>query len=602
MWLIGLILSLMLPLIAVIAVLLINKSRREKGPKWSVFRFLFAGVFLASFVMFLPVQIEIAGTTLFDVERAVVLSVFHAIQMLAAGGEFKLITENMTTCAASLQVWYQGWAAVLFAVTPVFSFGFVLSLFKNLSAHFLYGIAFFKDTYVFSELNERSLALARDIKKNSQSGERRRPVAIVFNDVFEDDKESTYELIDAAKQLGAICFKKDILAVNYRFHSPNKSIYFYTIGVNETENLNQTLKLIDLYRDRENTRIYVFSIKIESELLLAVVDKGQIKVHRINEVRSLVNRELYERGHVLFDTARVSEDGTKKISAIVVGMGNHGTEMVKALAWYGQMDGYSLEIHAFDRDPLAEEKFVALAPELMSPQFNGQNIPGEAQYRITIHPDTDVTTRTFAKAIEEITDATYVFVALGNDDVNINTAVALRTYFERMKIKPIIQAVVYNAQQKKALEGITNYRKQAYDIQFIGDTESSYTEKVIMESDLEGEALERHRKWGKEEEFWTYEYNYRSSVAAALHLRARIHCGIPGADKEEGALTAEEKAIIEPLEHRRWNAYMRADGYVFSQSTDSSSRNDLGKMHNDLVAFERLHEDEKRKDSKVGTK
>lgn len=596
MWFACLFVSLLLPLLAVLAVLLINSLRREKGPKLSMFRFLFAGVFLASFVMFLPVQREMAGHTLLDAVRAVVLSAFHAIQMLAAGGEFKLITENMTTCADYLLGWYQGWFAVLFAVMPVFSFGFVLSLFKNLSAHFLYGTAFFKDTYVFSELNERSLALARDIKHNNPS------VAIVFNDVFEDDKESTYELIAAAKNIGAICFKKDILAVNYRFHSPKKSIYFFAIGVNETENLNQTLNLIDTYRDRENTRIYVFSTKVESELLLAVVDQGYIKVHRINEVRSLVNRELYERGHMLFDTARPAEDGTKKISAVVVGMGNHGTEMVKALAWYGQMDGYSLEIHAFDRDPLAEEKFVALAPELMSPELNGKNVPGEAQYCITIHANMDVTTQNFAKTIEEITDATYVFVALGNDDVNINTAVALRTYFERMQIKPIIQAVVYNAQQKKVLEGITNYRDQAYDIQFIGDTESSYTEKVIMDSNLEKEALARHMKWGKEEEFWTYEYNYRSSVAAALHMRARIHCGIPGADKEEEALTAEEKAIIEPLEHRRWNAYMRTEGYVFSQSTDKASRNDLGKMHHDLVAFERLHEDEKRKDSKVGTK
>jgi hypothetical protein len=124
---------------------------------------------------------------------------------------------------------------------------------------------------------------------------------------------------------------------------------------------------------------------------------------------------------------------------------------------------------------------------------------------------------------------------------------------------------------------------------------------VILDSELEDEALQRHLKWGEEEEFWTYEYNYRSSVAAAIHRMARIQCGIPGADKQEDELTDQERAIIESLEHRRWNAYMRSEGYVFSGSKDPSSRNDSGKMHHNLVDFASLSEEDKRKDSRVGT-
>ena len=416
------------------------------------------------------------------------------------------------------------------------------------------------------------------------------------------NEEKIYELIEQARDLGAICFKKDILVVNFKKHSESKSISFFTIGSNETENLNQSLKLIENYKDRDNTHIYIFSTKIESELLLTAIDKGKVKVRRINEVQSLVNRILYERGSIIFDSAREDTNGDKRISVVVVGMGNHGTEMVKALTWYGQMDGYRLEINAFDKDELAEEKFVALAPELMSSDYNGVDVEGEAQYQITIHPDVDVQTITFADKISKITNASYVFVALGNDDMNINTAVNLRMYFERIKIHPVIQAVVYNSQQRKALEGIANYRGQAYDIEFVGDVESSYTEDVIIDSELEEDALKRHLKWGKEEEFWTYEYNYRSSVASAIHMKARVQCGIPGADKKETDLSDEERTIIETLEHRRWNAYMRAQGYIFSGSTDKSSRNDLAKMHHDLVDYSSLTEEVKRLDSKVGTK
>ena len=390
--------------------------------------------------------------------------------------------------------------------------------------------------------------------------------------------------------------------MNFGIHSPQKSLFFFNISVNETENLDQALRLIEVYNKRPQTHLYVFSTKVESELLLTQIPKGQVKVRRINEVQSLVNRILYENGNMLFESARLTQDGEKKISAVVVGMGSHGTEMVKALSWLGQMDGYTLEINAFDKEENAEEKFCALAPELMSPVYNGMQVPGEAQYQITIHSGLDVETISFVERLRERTDTTYVLISLGDDDVNIRTAVSMRMWFERMGIHPVIQAIVYNSQQSRALEGIKNYRGQAYDIDFVGDTETSFSSDVIMDSELEEDALRRHLKWGEEESFWAYEYNYRSSVATAIHMRARILCGIPGADKREEELTTQERDALEVLEHRRWNAYMRAEGYIYSGSKDKSSRNDLGKMHHDLVDFASLSEEDKRKDSQVGSK
>ena len=85
-------------------------------------------------------------------------------------------------------------------------------------------------------------------------------------------------------------------------------------------------------------------------------------------------------------------------------------------------------------------------------------------------------------------------------------------------------------------------------------------------------------------------------------MKARIACGMPGAEKRGEDLTEEERDAIEKLEHRRWNAYMRAEGYVYSGSHDKSTRSDIGKMHPDLVDFSSLDEAEKRKDSSVGTK
>lgn len=596
MWLSFLILSMFTLVLIFIVSYVINRKKRAKKKKYNLFNSLFAGVFMSAFFAFMPTRIATAELSVLGYLRATFLSVFNSMQAFTLGCEFENVAESMEHCPDSLLLVYQIWIAVIFVLAPLFTFGFILSLFKNVSSYLKLLCSFNKDLYVFSELNDKSLTLASDIKSNNFKA------MIVFTDVFEDNEEKIYELIEKAKNLGAICFKKDILVIDFKKYSFSKSISFFTISANQTENLTQTIKLIENNKNRDNVHLYVFSTEIESELLLATADKGKVKVRRINEVQSLINRILYERGEVLFETAKKDADGNKHISAVVVGMGNHGREMIKSLSWFCQMDGYRLEINAFDRDKLAEEKFVALAPELMSDTYNGVDIPQEAQYNIKIWPEIDVQTSTFARKIADIKNATYVFVALGNDERNISTAVSLRMYFERLHIHPVIQAVVHDSQQKRALENIKNYRGQSYDIEFIGDVESSYTEKVIIDSDLESEALARHLKWGKEEEFWTYEYNYRSSMASAIHMNARIKCGIPGADKREEDLTEEERDIIEILEHRRWNAYMRAEGYIFSGSKDKSSRNDLAKMHHDLVDFSSLSDEDKRKDSKVGAK
>ena len=594
MWLICLLISVAIPFAVGGIYAATSSGDFARKPKISLFHALFAGVLAASVVMFFPIHFSSVELTFFGGLRALLLSLFNSIQIFAAGCEFGVVGECEALIAESIRGYYQSWASALFFAAPIFTFGFILSLFNNLSAKLRYLFMYGRPVYVFSELNEKALVLANDVKaKDGKS-------VIIFTDVFEDNDETSFEMMEEAKKLRAICYKNDILAADFRRHSPKSPIFFFTIGANETENLNQALKLIERYKTRENTHLYVFSTNISSDLLMSSVDRGAVKFRRINEVRSLINSLLYENGDIIFRSARPDGTGKKAISAAVVGMGRHGTEMLKALAWFGQMDGYTLEINAFDKDPLAKERFDALAPELTSPEYNGVYVEGEAQYKIKIHPGMDVSTSSFFREIGKLSRASYVFVSLGDDDLNVKTAVELRTCFERMKIKPVIQAVVSNSQQSNALRGIKNFKGQEYLIDFIGDVESSYAADVIIDSELENDALQRHLKWGNEEEFWDYEYNYRSSVASAIHMRARVNCGIPGAGKRTEDLTPAEKEGIETLEHKRWNAYMRAEGYIFSGSTDKSSRNDLGKMHHDLVDFASLTEEEKRKDSDIG--
>jgi len=590
MWLVCMLLSAaVLVLFAVLPLTPLGIGK--DGKRIGMFRFLLAGVFLAGFFLFFPVHFSDARTAAAGSWRTVLLCLFNSMQIFTIGTDFDLVTNAMGTCPETLEAYYKVWAAFIFVLAPVITFGFVLSFFDNIFGRLAYLWGWFRETYVFSELNERSFALAEDLHKT-------KPKAVFVFTGIRENGEEVAELQQQAKKLGAICFRKELSALKLQHHSKKAKISLLAIGTDEKENLNLALTLIEQFRDRENTRLYVFSTKTESELLLTSSHKGKLKVRRIHAVQSLIYRELYENGYRFFQEALPGENGEKNICAVLVGLGQHGTQMLKALSWYGQMNSYRITIHAFDKDPLAEEKFAALAPELMSEAYNGVFVEGEAQYTIKIHPGVDVNTAAFAKQVGNIPGITYVLVALGNDDSNINTAVNMRMLMERARCHPRIQTIVYSARQKNALKGICNYRGQPYDLDVIGDR---YTAQVLLGSQLEQDALQRHLKWGKEAEFWDYEYNYRSSVASAIHMRARKWVGIAGADKKEEELTQQEKVTIQVLEHRRWNAYMRAEGYVYSGSKDKSSRNDLGKMHHDLVDFASLSEEDKRKDSRVGT-
>ena len=73
-------------------------------------------------------------------------------------------------------------------------------------------------------------------------------------------------------------------------------------------------------------------------------------------------------------------------------------------------------------------------------------------------------------------------------------------------------------------------------------------------------------------------------------------CGMPGIEKEPTERLEKELWDLRILEHRRWNAYMRAEGYVYGGTVEKEGRNDLAKTHNCLVPFDMLPLKEQEKD------
>ena len=560
---------------------------------------LFAGFFSACVLVCLPAFLAQGQGAPMQADKAIVFAFQCAIRVFGADGMYSAILEHVDQAPESLRNAYIGLTMVVQFFSPLLSFAFLFSFFKNLSALARYSLSFFRDVYVFSQLNDPSCLLAADIMKNHPHAR----VAFAGVHGGDDQQES---LLENTREMGAICFKKTVDHINWRFHSRKKALYFFAIGRDELQNVNDAQKLSGRYADRDKTHLYIFSTGVEGKLLLSALKRDKMKVRRVDPVRSLVLRILHEEGGRLFAGARPMENAREKqISAVLVGLGGRGSEMLKGLSWYCQMDGYRLKIHAFDADPLAGDKLAARCPELMKEKLNRNADPDDAVYDITVHAGCDVETKAFADRVEKIRDATFVFVSLGSDEKNITAAVEMRMLYERMGLHPDIFAVLPGSRSKTILSQATNNAGQPYDITFVGDMASSYTEKVVLDYEMEKEAFARHCAYcdhdpDKMEDFWRYEYNYHSSLAAAIHARARIDQHMTGADKPAEELTLEERYMLERLEHRRWIAYMRSEGYVHSGTTHESGRNHLAKTHHDLVPFEHLPQPVKRTDSRMG--
>lgn len=554
---------------------------------------IMVGVFLTGAFLFYPINYnEFSGleNPFARVFNAVIVSVYHVLKLFLLDGESEALASYAQTLDGFLGTAYPIVGFALFIIAPILTFGFILSFFKNVASYFKYFISFTKDVYVFSELNDNSSALATDVAKKHPNS------LLIFTGLsLEDDDYSS--AMEKLQGLNTTFFKNELSLVNFSFHSKKRKITFFLICNDEEKNVELFTSVKARYKDRKNTELYLFSSSVQSEMLLSAQAEDKIVTRRINPAQSLVYRDLYDHGYELFENAIADETGKKIISAVIVGMGNYGTILTKTLAWFCQMDGYGVKINAFDQNPNAKSIFSSSCPELLDDKYNGKTIVGEPEYNITIHSGYDYKSSEFDSVISSVTDATYVFVSIGSDERNIDCATKLRMLFERIGIHPVIKAVVYNGDLKTALEKATNFKGQAYDIKLVGDTETTYCEDVIIDPDLETDALNRHKKYGSEDAFWKYEYNSKSSMASAIHMRARIKCGIKGADKAENELTEEEASAIEVLEHKRWNAYMRSEGYVFAPK-----RNDLAKTHHNLVCFDDLSLEDKLKDRRVGSK
>lgn len=587
--------------VTVFVTLRIKKKRnlsQETGTLKPVYAFI-AGFFLSAATLFFPLYYnsvffkEAAGVNAF---KSVVLSLHNTVRLFVVDDDFQFVQGILGAGELGvnevLRVVYTSVFVVYYVVAPLLTATFILSLVSDFNQSVKYFFLRRRNVYVFSVLSASSLAVARDAVKIKENGKN---ALIIFADIEDlNDTDEGEELKTAAKRLGAIFFKGDVTSVKlYRGNGNLRKIYF--ISENEQTNLVQALDFIERAREdsrvnNARTQLFVFARSDESEVLLNSADKGRLKVRRINRKRNMIWDTL--RTHSVFDDA-YDDNGVKVMNIAIAGFGSYSLELVKALCWMGQMPGYKLVIHVFDKERRCKTTIEGECPEII--KYNGVRMEGCPYYEIHFHDSVDVLGGEFNEKLKAAGRITTFFATLGTDELNIECAMRARRILgvaaqENGWDVPPIFAVVYSDVLNDTVEkyGLKSFNGNSYGITLIGDVKTRFSIEVIEQKPLEKLAYKCHRAWGKNKEnldkFKKYEYFRRASLAQALHARFAQE-----AAKKLGV--SDESYNFGDAEHKRWMAYMRTEGYVYGKVKD-----DVAKTHPSLVPTKELSEAEFEKD------
>ena len=640
------------------AVIWAGHVHRRGNPRTQVlppFLICTAGVFIAVLLIFLPVYYAFYSFgDQYSYIRPLLLAIHDAIAVFFVNNDFDIIRDAAAGCPSALRIPYSLYAAILYVVAPVMTFGTVLSLLKDFTGRIRFVWHRIRPFYIMSELNERSVALAKDIAKLYR---REKPV-IVFANVADSD-EYNYDLILEARSMNAICLKKGITFLNYC--RKKGKVELFLIGEDETGNVSQAVEIVRAFKsigqeNAANRKVFVFARSASSEYILNSLDyrdgnacdlfayaneqdydETAFKLRRVNDIRQLVWNEV--------PNLRLHESARERtISVLLIGMGEYGFEFFKAILWYCQAEGWRLEVNVIDREADPEAKVRRLCPGLMD--LNPCETDGLAHYDIRFFSGVDVDTDALRQMIEyngqdaekistaeRLRRTTTAIVALGDDDRNIEASVYLRQTFDRVHHvdgasaqvisaqdeRPQIYSIVYNEKKADILQGdgaghLTDHKKIPYHINFFGSISDQYAYKNVYPAEKEREAFLQHMGWKEADsrlspasdrviegigQFERFEYYRLSSVAREMYIRIPEQSGDRRYRPDSSLCRSCSKyragdcknAFGELSEHMRWCVYMLVNGYM-----NGNSRADRAKLHTDIRRCSELAPEELQKD------
>lgn len=469
-------------------------------------------------------------------------------------------------------IFVQGLLSTELFLLPILTAGTVFEILQVYFGKIKIAFMLNKDIHIFSEINEKSINIAKLVKKDYPKDK------IIFCNSKKENE------IDEFSSKGYVLIKEDIK--NLKINFGKNKIRFYILSKDEEKVLETTIKLIEKYKN-SNCEILSFIGNDESKMILDEIDKGKITLNIVDELQN----SIY---HLLIDKPLFKNAKNEKIKVLIIGLENVGREVFKSILWCGQMPKYTLEINAVEKDEEQIKELMFDCPEV----FKNKN-----EYNFSYYIE-DIKNLDNNKELQEkIKDSTYVIVSTGNEEDNVKISRNLKSFFVKNNNEPEIFAYMVESIKKDKIRQLEN----PFIFNTFGDYKETY-DFIEKNSELEKIAIDLHLSYMPNDtdlvEYNKREYNKKSSRATALHLIYKLAPYIKNMDDKDIINSEIEKIIndkdiileIAKVEHKRWIAYLRTEGYELASSDtlkryyskSGKIKEHFLKLHPGLKAWEEL--------------
>lgn len=538
------------------------------------------------------------------------------------------------------------YTGILHLVVVVLVFGVLLSFFQNFFPNFIYRCFARGKLFVFNEINQRSIILAKDIKNKDKK------TVLVFLKDDNSDVKISADMLNVIQELRAFTFNISVTQIKICNKFFKKAVKLLLIKSDEEANLKDLLGLHEKYstmkipvqnKDKKfeykpEFDIYILNSSQEAEALLDYVDYSKnFRIRLIPEIRLNLYKLFNEMP--LYHGERNGE-----LEILIIGAGKNGMEATKIASWCGQTFKLNPKIIVVDSDANKEKEFEMQCPELAEKTAT-ENSKMNCNVKFYV---SDVQNSDFIKIINNHPNVGYVICALGNEELNLRTAINVRKMYNELhylnehtkKFKnPIINVLLDDPFLFNISPKLKMYTNIECDLRPFGSIESLYTldnisnsnfdkmgQKVNFYYELEFSDLED--KTDKEAvanvekvanmNYENMEYRRSSSIAFAVHCKYKAYacfCEKNGMSVEvfeeiwkndigkmidllNENLNEEMIKELAMLEHLRWNYYQRSLGFKsvdinkmdlwVEESPKKEYRNFAAKLHPSIVDWKVL--------------
>lgn len=497
---------------------------------------------------------------------------------------------------------------ILTILTPIAFGGLVASFFEGALTFIHYNITKnFYDIYYFSDLNEKSVLLAKDIHKKQKHS------LIVF---CNKNKKINSSLLQDAKYNGFILTTRNELDfVKYTKHKH----CFFEMKNDESKNVSDVSAILSEFQtifnkcsvEKQNcilvnNKIYMLA---ENETCYEVINKLQkcVNVIILNRYKSAFYNVLFKKP--LFECLK---DGRKDFSITIIGAGKCSSEILKACTWCTQLGhNYSTKINVIDKNAsVLENRLKKECPELFL-QIETKNNEKDSEkkniYDINFY-DCDISSETFNKFLEtEFVNTNYITVAAGSDDENLNIAMELRRFYLSRSPKydnqPVINVYIENDDYLQSVQKIIQKSSHddtnnSYNLTTFGSDKEFYSYSMFDDSDIEKLALNSSCVYAMKRDLINVKNDYyarpeierNSNRTNAIHLIYKLYLLGYGIIKKSDATEEQinnsenmlsqlktfidgdihkeeyedeksERTKLAKVEKERWNAFYRTEGW-----------------------------------------